>query len=97
MNHIEAMHLGVEYQMRRTGEVIKALDDLNFSVKSGKFVCIVGTSGCGKTTILKLAAGLLAPSIGSLHIGGKPVNGPGKDSATFNIVQSNIIGLCFST
>ena len=81
MIHIEAQHLGVEYQMRRTREVIKALDDLNFSVQPGKFVCIVGTSGCGKTTLLKIAAGLLTPTSGSLQIGGKPVIGPGKDRA----------------
>ena len=81
MAHIEVNHVGVEYLMRRTGEKIQALEDLHFSVEAGKFICIVGTSGCGKTTLLKLCAGLLAPSSGSINIGGNLVKGPGKDRA----------------
>lgn len=81
MIHIEAKDLTVEYQMRRTGEKMKALDKMSFTTQPGKFVCIVGTSGCGKTTLLKVAAGLLPPTSGQMLIGGKPIQGPGKDRA----------------
>lgn len=81
MIHVEAKHLSVEFQMRRTGERMKAIQDMSFTAQPGKFVCIVGTSGCGKTTLLKLVAGLLTPSSGQILLGGIPVVGPGKERA----------------
>ena len=81
MIHIEARYLSVEYQMRRTGERMLAIQDMNFSAQAGKFVCIVGTSGCGKTTLLNVIAGLLQPSSGQVLLGGNPVVGPGKERA----------------
>jgi NitT/TauT family transport system ATP-binding protein len=79
--HIEARSLSVEYQMRRTGERIMALQDMSFSAEKGKFVCIVGTSGCGKTSLLNVIAGLQSPTSGKVLLGGKPVAGPGKERA----------------
>jgi NitT/TauT family transport system ATP-binding protein len=58
-----------------------ALQDMSFSAEAGKFVCIVGTSGCGKTTLLNVIAGLQRPSTGKILLGGKPVVGPGKERA----------------
>jgi NitT/TauT family transport system ATP-binding protein len=78
---IEARHLSVEYVMRRTAGRVKALDDMNFSVNSGKFVCIVGTSGCGKTTLLNVLAGLQNPTSGQILLDGEPVQGPGRERA----------------
>ena len=46
------------------GKVI--VEDLNFAVGQGEFVCLIGASGCGKTTALRLAAGLYQPSGGTV-------------------------------
>jgi len=67
--------------MRRTGGHVPALRDLNFSISNGKFVCIVGTSGCGKTTLLNVIAGLQPPTEGDVYLDGVPVHGPGRDRA----------------
>ena len=45
----------------------------------GEFVSIVGTSGCGKSTILRLIAGLIRPTTGEIRLGGKPIAGAGPD------------------
>jgi NitT/TauT family transport system ATP-binding protein len=57
------------------------LDDVNLQIKSGEFVCIIGHSGCGKTTLLKLLAGLLSPGKGEIYIEDKRVESPGTDRA----------------
>jgi NitT/TauT family transport system ATP-binding protein len=54
----------------RLGEV-NALQDINLSVQKGEFVSLVGRSGCGKTTLLRILAGLLAPSSGSVKANGQ--------------------------
>ncbi len=56
-----------------------ALSEVNFQVKTNEFVTIVGRSGCGKSTMLNIVAGLLSPSSGSVLISDKPVDGPGLD------------------
>ncbi len=53
--------------------------NLNFRVEPGEFVCLLGHSGRGKTTLLRLVAGLDAPSSGELLVEGRPVTGPGMD------------------
>ena len=45
-----------------------AISNLNFSVKSGEFVCVLGPSGCGKSTFLKILAGHLQPDSGEIFI-----------------------------
>ena len=49
-----------------------ALNDIDLDVAQGEIVCLVGTSGCGKTTILNLAAGLDRPTAGSVVARGRP-------------------------
>jgi len=60
---------------------VLALQDLNFSVEAGKFVCIIGTSGCGKTTLLNVMAGLQPPTRGDVLLDGVPIRGPGLERA----------------
>jgi NitT/TauT family transport system ATP-binding protein len=57
------------------GDVV-ALEEVSLDVADGEFVTVVGRSGCGKTTLLKLTCGLLPPTSGSVQVAGAPVRGP---------------------
>ena len=59
-----------------TGETA-ALSHISFSVREGEFLAVVGSSGCGKSTILSLIAGLLTPSSGGITFYGKNGRKPG--------------------
>lgn len=50
---------------------------VDWRIEQGQFHCLVGRSGCGKTTLLKLAAGLLQPSEGRITLHGEPLAPPG--------------------
>src|SRR5205809_4047861 len=56
-----------------------ALDRVSLNVAEGEFLCLVGASGCGKTTLLNIIAGLEKPDSGTVLADGKPVAGPGRD------------------
>ncbi len=60
---------------------ITALSDVNLEVGRTEFVSIIGASGCGKSTILRLASGLLAPSSGEVSVFGLKVTEPRNDIA----------------
>ena len=45
--------------------------DISFKVESGQFVALVGPTGCGKSSVLNIVAGLIQPSIGTIGIGGR--------------------------
>ncbi len=64
---------GVSYAYADGTEVLSAID---WHIPAGAFHCLVGRSGCGKTTLLKLAAGLLQPTKGQVQIEGHMVHGP---------------------
>lgn len=55
------------------------LKDINMEIESGDFVCLLGQSGCGKSTFLRLMAGLSEPDKGAIFIDGKPLNGASLD------------------
>ena len=63
----------------RRGEAVEALHDVSIQVGAGEFVSIVGASGCGKTTLLRIVDGLVAPTRGDIRVDGQPVSGPGPD------------------
>lgn len=62
-----------------SGEEVTAVDDLSLDVPAGEFVCVLGPSGHGKSTLLNLIAGFAEPTDGEIHSGGRPVTGPGPD------------------
>jgi NitT/TauT family transport system ATP-binding protein len=55
---------------------VRAVDGLSFDVAAREFVCIVGPTGCGKTTILMMLAGLIRPTGGQVVFNGRPVVSP---------------------
>jgi NitT/TauT family transport system ATP-binding protein len=61
-----------------SGSVL-ALDRVSLNVAEAEFVCLVGASGCGKTTLLNIIAGLEQPDSGRVLADGKPVTGPGRE------------------
>ena len=61
----------VSYQY--PGEDFDIIDGLTFSVEPGSFHCIVGVSGCGKSTIFRMINGLLPPKAGTISVNGKPI------------------------
>ena len=74
---LETHNLGKTF--RRAGAAIEALREVSVSVKDGEFVSIVGASGCGKTTLLRILDGLIEPTEGTVSIDGKIVDKPGPD------------------
>ena len=61
----------------RFGEV-RALDQVSLTIRSGEFLVVLGASGCGKTTLLRVIAGFHRPQSGSVRIGAEMVSGPGR-------------------
>ncbi len=61
------------------GNDAPVFEEVNFSIEKGEFVCIIGHSGCGKTTILNALAGLEGVSDGDIVMDGREVVGPGLD------------------
>jgi NitT/TauT family transport system ATP-binding protein len=62
------------YNTARGGEV-HALSEIDLAIEAGEFVSIVGPSGCGKSTLLMLISGLIAPTSGTIAVGGAQVKG----------------------
>ena len=68
---------GVDLSYKSKGGTIKALDNINFNIYRGEFICALGSSGCGNSTLLKILAGFLRPTSGSVKLSGS-VLGSGK-------------------
>jgi NitT/TauT family transport system ATP-binding protein len=66
---------------RKNETTLEVLRDISIAVGDGEFVSIVGASGCGKTTFLRLVDGLIAPSSGAVEIDGRGITKPGRDIA----------------
>jgi NitT/TauT family transport system ATP-binding protein len=75
---ISVRNVAKSFHLNRRGHYV-VLEDVSFEVAAGEFAVLVGPSGCGKTTLLDLIGGLTTPDRGTIHLGGKPIEGPGLD------------------
>jgi nitrate/nitrite transport system ATP-binding protein len=73
----------------RDGVESTVFENIHFQVEHGEFVCLIGHSGCGKTTILNILAGLEPASDGYVFVGGREICGPSLDRAV--IFQSHAL------
>lgn len=69
----ENVKIKVENLTKKYGDLL-VLDDLSFNIKKGEFVCVVGPTGCGKTTFLNLLSCLIEPTQGQILIDGVPAD-----------------------
>lgn len=72
---------GVEMAFETPKGSFVALDNINLKIKKGEFVSLIGHSGCGKSTVLNIVAGLLQASKGGCVLDGHEVNSPGPERA----------------
>jgi ABC-type nitrate/sulfonate/bicarbonate transport system ATPase subunit len=77
MHQIELRNISLQYESAENP--VTALQDVSFGVEAAEFLCVVGQSGCGKTTMLNIVAGFLKPTKGEILISGKTVKGKGLD------------------
>ena len=63
----------VDHLTQRFGDLL-VLDDISFQVKKGEFICVVGPTGCGKTTFLNLLTRIYTPTSGELYIDEEPAD-----------------------
>lgn len=73
MNTTIQHKVSVQHLTKKFGDLL-VLDDISFSVKQGEFLCIVGPTGCGKTTFLNSLTKLYEPTSGEILLNGEPVD-----------------------
>jgi nitrate/nitrite transport system ATP-binding protein len=78
LGFLEISHLSKSFPKPNGGSVT-IVDDFDLKVKKGEFICLIGHSGCGKSTVLSIIAGLEQSSEGGVIIDGKEVREPGVD------------------
>jgi nitrate/nitrite transport system ATP-binding protein len=76
---LKVENLARRYPAPKGGESLTVFEQVNFSIQKGEFVCIIGHSGCGKSTILNILAGLDEASEGVVIMDGREVAGPSRD------------------
>ena len=59
--------------LARTAAIVKAVDGVSFSIAPGETLCLVGESGCGKSTVGKLVLRLLEPTEGAIRLDGEDI------------------------
>jgi len=84
---LEISHVGIEFPT--PNGPFCALKGVDFSIEKGEFVSIIGHSGCGKSTVLNIVAGLYQATSGGVILDGKEVDEPGPDRAV--VFQSHAL------
>ncbi len=77
--YLEIDHVGITFPT--DNGPLTVLDGVNLKLDQGEFVSLIGHSGCGKSTVLNIVAGLLQPTEGGVVLEGKEVDEPGPDRA----------------
>jgi nitrate/nitrite transport system ATP-binding protein len=80
---------GIAKRYQSASGVTTVFDNLWLSIQRGQFACVIGHSGCGKTTVLNILAGLDAPSEGAVIVDGQAIDGTSLDRAV--IFQSHAL------
>ncbi len=81
---IELRHVGRAFRVGN--KIVKAVDDISLGIQEGEIVCLVGESGCGKTTTGKMVAGLLKPTLGSIWYAGQDLSSiPGAEYRKYRL------------
>ena len=74
---------------------LKVVKDVSLSLKAGEFVCLVGKSGCGKTTLLSLLSGLERPTQGQVMLDGKDITSATEDELA--LFRRDNVGFIFQS
>jgi NitT/TauT family transport system ATP-binding protein len=69
----------ISKSFRKGDADVEVLRDISIGIRNGEFVSVVGASGCGKTTFLRVIDGLIRPSSGAVLIDGREITAPGLD------------------
>lgn len=77
--HLELTQVGIEFPTPKGS--FRALQDVNLKIKRGEFVSLIGHSGCGKSTVLNIVAGLHQATEGGVLLDGREVTEPGPERA----------------
>lgn len=77
--YVQLEHVDMTFHTKKG--TFNALKGINLNIKEGEFISIIGHSGCGKSTVLNLIAGLLEPSKGLIFCAGREIAGPGPERA----------------
>lgn len=75
---IDVQHVSKQFKLEN-GKIVNGIRDVSLQVESGEFVCVIGPSGHGKSTLLNMIAGFLPPTSGSIRVFGRQVEKPGPD------------------
>ncbi len=78
-NYLEISQVGIEFPTE--AEPFRALQNVNLSIQQGEFISLIGHSGCGKSTVLNIIAGLYQATEGGIILEGREVDEPGPDRA----------------
>ncbi len=78
-NYLSLENVGITFKTQNGP--FRALDDVSIKIEKGEYVTMIGHSGCGKSTVLNIVAGLLTATEGVVLLENKEVNAPGPDRA----------------